>query len=303
VVAAASLLALSLGQLVGGCGADGSTEGKDAARKTAAADGNQAESALAMTACLVDGGIDASAEDMGDEEGQLRLELGKSGAFYHYAIGGQGQTGGGPEGLSEEDYERGIKKVEELAEQHSSRDEQDFLIVGEADHSDTWRKCLEASGYLEPVWQVDPAAELKFERRLAQAGTEWATCAREHGYPKIADPHGAVADNGQTEPTVLIPASMTVTELKSLLQACPNYDIEAHRAAVEALASNQGGGDLGDMESIDPPISVDGDCYQADGVTPAEGKCSKDELSHQDELEQVLNEASERFFEETMEDW
>jgi hypothetical protein len=106
-----------------------------------------------------------------------------------------------------------------------------------------------------------------------------------------------VADNGQTEPAVLVTVSMTVTELKSLLQVCPNFDIEAHRAAVEALD----GGDL--VELSDPPIRVDSDCYQVDGVTPVKGKCSRDELSHQDELEQVLNEGSDRFVAETMEDW
>jgi hypothetical protein len=95
------------------------------------------------------------------------------------------------------------------------------LIVGATDHTETFRACVEESGYTEPVFQADPAEEIKEKQAILSVTVAWAKCARENGYPDLADPLPAVADQWVTTPTAVLPAETTPEDLAGLLAECP----------------------------------------------------------------------------------
>ncbi|MDR0626234.1 MAG: hypothetical protein LBG11_03075 [Bifidobacteriaceae bacterium] len=70
---------------------------------------------------------------------------------------------------------------------------------------------------------------------IAESGTLWAACARENGYPQVKDPAPPVADGWVTMPLVVLPGTITATDLRALLTECPNFDFEAAEAIIEEL--------------------------------------------------------------------
>ncbi|MDR1824402.1 MAG: hypothetical protein LBR27_03580 [Bifidobacteriaceae bacterium] len=108
-----------------------------------------------------------------------------------------------------------------------------LLYLGK-DYGKEYDQCLAESGYTEPEWQTDPTEELKDKQKTADAGAEWAACARENGFPQVQDPAPPVADEWQTSPMVLLPSSITEEQLRALLQVCPSFDEEANSAADDA---------------------------------------------------------------------
>jgi hypothetical protein len=116
-----------------------------------------------------------------------------------------------------------------------------YLIIGDQDHTETLVKCLNESGYQPPVYQQDPAEELRQKEKTAKDTAEWAKCARENGYPGITDPDPPKADEWQTSPSVTLPGDITEDALRALITACPTFDPEAQKAfddKLEALGNN-----------------------------------------------------------------
>jgi hypothetical protein len=110
-----------------------------------------------------------------------------------------------------------------------------FLIIGDVDHTDTWVKCLDESGYKEPPVVITRAEELEQKQRQAADGVEWAECARQNGYPSLADPESPVADDFRTTPTVALPSTMTEDALRELLVECPAFDLDKWEVWEETL--------------------------------------------------------------------
>jgi hypothetical protein len=116
-----------------------------------------------------------------------------------------------------------------------------YLVIDEQDHTAPWLACLTETGYTEPGYEADPADELARKQFAVEAGVRWATCARENGYPTVADPDQPVADNNTTTPTVALPTTITEEQLRGLLAACPNFDpdgVAELEAAYAALGNN-----------------------------------------------------------------
>jgi len=132
-----------------------------------------------------------------------------------------------------------------------------FLFVAETDHSEAFAACIDQTGYIPVEYLADSVEELAHKQKVAQAGAEWATCARENGYPAIKDPNPPKADNWETSPAVLLPEDITPDELRYLLVVCPNFDREAEEASHEAW--KQSGFDSETAQSpIHPLIEVEG---------------------------------------------
>jgi hypothetical protein len=111
----------------------------------------------------------------------------------------------------------------------------DFLSNGPApglfydgvDRSADYNRCLDESGYDEDAvmaYLIDLETQSQNNTRQMRANNQWADCARDNGFPNIADTSldvlGAFIGTGAVE----LPVSMTTEQLKQLLQACPLVD-------------------------------------------------------------------------------
>jgi hypothetical protein len=112
------------------------------------------------------------------------------------------------------------------------------LEVDGVDHSDTFRRCVEATGYDQravfaslPRGGADPA----WLEAALDAAVEWAACARAAGFVRVKDAVRPVADV-DPEPTVLLPADLTEVELVHLLTVCPTWTPEREEANRRARA-------------------------------------------------------------------
>jgi hypothetical protein len=99
-----------------------------------------------------------------------------------------------------------------------------YLIVGGFDYTDAYRACTKAIDYVPPILLDNPAGELREKQAIAQASNNWAACARQNGFPTLADAEPPKADGFLTRPHALVPMSATVDRLKALFEDCPVED-------------------------------------------------------------------------------
>jgi hypothetical protein len=185
-----------------------------------------------------------------------------------------------------------------------------YLLIGETDHTEAFVKCLNSSGYTEPVWNVDPKDELRQKQTSLEATTNWIKCARENGYPDLKDPPAPVADEYKTQPTALLPGDITEPELRALLKVCPNFDEEQTAAAAkeidEVSAENMSQAEATELYekimekyplSITPTIGFDVPGY--DGTSSMDGyqDLTEADIARLDALQQVLWEADTAYYE------
>jgi hypothetical protein len=109
------------------------------------------------------------------------------------------------------------------------------LWVDGSDYSTEFTRCVQASGYIAPRLWTNPAVELKEKTAVIEASIEWARCARANGFPGLADPAPAVADNYATSPMVMLPADTSVVQVEALVAACGSLNEWGKRAFEEGL--------------------------------------------------------------------
>jgi len=102
------------------------------------------------------------------------------------------------------------------------------LIMDGIDMSEAYAQCRNSIPYTEPWLVADPAQETKDRKAIADASNQWAKCARENGWPLVSDVQPGVPDGYRDIPTVLLPGTMSVPALESLLEACPPYAPEKY---------------------------------------------------------------------------
>jgi hypothetical protein len=181
-----------------------------------------------------------------------------------------------------------------------------FLQVDGVDHTETWVRCLDSSGYDEnAVWDslYDPAVMTAFNQSTVDASNEWAKCARENGHPNVIDAHMPQSDT--ENPTALLPASITEDQLRQLLAVCPNFDPaieEANEKLFEELADDFFAMPEGYRSQpnvgFDFP-GFDGDYSQDQTSLSPETMATSERLS---QLYAVLDEARMEYWEATADD-
>jgi hypothetical protein len=131
------------------------------------------------------------------------------------------------------------------------------LIVDGVDHSETYARCLEESGYNEQeAWgpsQIDPA-QLELQ---VKANNQWAACVRENGFPNVADTTMPEQLDGSEWPMVLLPTSITEEQLRAMVEACPNFNPEAAERINTWWQDNPTATGLPDDYVPDPAITFD----------------------------------------------
>jgi hypothetical protein len=198
-----------------------------------------------MVDCLADQSVDARLKDFDDAENQAEVWPADQVGPWRLCDD-EGCAMGGTEGISETALASIVGQFEAMAAARDTANPNDGpssgskLFVGERDLTETWIRCAEDTGYVTPVYANDPNEELVDKQRIAQAGAAWAECARSHGFPTTKDPQAPVADDWTTEPTAVLPASVTEIELRALLDECPTFDRAARMDGDLRLAKDPG---------------------------------------------------------------
>jgi hypothetical protein len=183
------------------------------------------------------------------------------------------------------------------------------LTIAGKDWSAEWAKCIADSGYDEqalydgaPAGEVDP----QWLEAQVEANNEWAACAREHGFPGIADSTVPASTSGDDyiSPMVLLPASITEDQLRALLEDCPSFDAEQEKRNTELLdqayEDNPDDWSLPDGYKATPSIGFDFPGLDGDWDAMPESM-SPDQMATYERLVQlqtILWEAADAYYQE-----
>jgi hypothetical protein len=237
-VAAAALASAAIVGM-GGCSDSG---GEDVASLgdagPSASASTQRLAAEAYHSCLVDAGLPAEIFPVNTDEpdGDAWVSFGAAetvqvipgeGGMTSVSSEGAGGSGGGS-GITEEEREAFLE---------AHQDPESFgLLVDGVDRSADFERCYTESGYTEPEFTADPAAQALFNTRIAEATNTWIACARENGYPDLSDV-AASSEDPDYYPNVELPSTITEEALRALLDACPNFDAEAWGEMLDAQST------------------------------------------------------------------
>jgi hypothetical protein len=193
----------------------------------------QAAVAEEMVRCLRGKGVPAVLALWEDGQGEVNFD---GGAPWRLCQEQDGMChGGGGTGLTQAEVDAEQAVLDQLEEAYKPEWERppkdkhgvSYLLVGDADYTAQYRECSETIDYVPALDTGDPAAELAYKGSVAEATNDWIRCAREHGYPQLADADTPKVDRYQTLPTALLPLTITTDQLESLLEECPLDDFWA----------------------------------------------------------------------------
>jgi hypothetical protein len=210
-----------------------------------------------MAMCLRDGGVSAVT---GDGDLSEQIVIAASEPYRICAESGLCESSGGADSgdMTEEQWQDLSAEFDAMAEPYldAANGIANLLLVGEKDFTKLYRDCLIETGYKAPALPAVEGDELAYKVKVAEAGVKWANCARDNGYPAVKDPNPPVADGYLTIPAATAPFSMSTDQLRDLLGACPNIDVEGHLAQEEA-ATHPSANDEPIPPVHDPIISFD----------------------------------------------
>jgi hypothetical protein len=263
----------------------------------------QKEGAEKMVSCLHDAAIPATIQDEEDNRATIAVKADEP-SMWCTGSGCQTNYGAGYESAPppKDEVDAIDQKFDDMVEADGGWPAGDdeirpFLAIGDQDYSDVFSKCLDSSGFQQPQTDVNPTEELKLKKGIVEATAAWASCARDNGFPQVKDPEPAVADNFETMPIALLPASITEDQLTALVKACPTYNVEAHQKQDAELAKAGDDFDYSHFTPVaDPNIGFDVPGYDGDYLgQPADlDKATTDKL---DRLQEILNSAETDYLE------
>ncbi|MDR1428000.1 MAG: hypothetical protein LBJ08_09660 [Bifidobacteriaceae bacterium] len=179
-------------------------------------DAAQSEAAREFHSCLTAAEVPV---ELFEDEGSGVHIWPVGGAWILTLADGYSQRGGGTDG-------KAISVEEQRAFQRDHQGENALVIDGK-DYSGPWDQCRESSGYFLYGPPEDPAEEMIAKQREAEATNTWIACARENGYPGLAD----VTATANSWPRALLPFDIADEALSALMTACPPVDADAYVAS------------------------------------------------------------------------
>ncbi|MDR1294813.1 MAG: hypothetical protein LBK59_07635 [Bifidobacteriaceae bacterium] len=270
--------------IVGGCndGGQGDVASLESAGPSGEASGSgdatasaQRQGAEAFYACLTDAGLPAVLNPVDDSDNGDAAVGWETDHTVMERIPGQfsGVSGGEGGAASQEDADAFFAQGEDTY----------GLVVDGVDHTAQYQQCHESSGYVQPEYPRDPAEEAKQRQASVDATNEWIACARENGYPDLADVQVSSTEPDQW-PQATLPLSTTADQLRALLEVCPNFDEDQAREMMSGEATTQ---DWTVQPSIgfEQPSSDDADSD------------SDAQFNHLSELVEILYEKQQAFYE------
>jgi hypothetical protein len=239
--------------------------------------------------CMVDAGLPVELTTNGTGELAL-VNFSGDHSILSRGADGSGMAMGGS-GVPEADFQR---QTEEFFADTTG---EPALIVDGVDHSEAYARCLEESGYNEQeAWgtpQIDPR---QIELQV-KANNQWAACARDNGFPNVADTSMPEQLDGSQWPMVLLPTSITEEQVRTLVEACPNFDPEAAERMNAWWADNPTATGLPDDFLPDPAIGFDFPGWN--GAYDPSWTPSPDEVTQAErlvQLSEVLFEAQTEYY-------
>jgi len=159
------------------------------------------------------------------------------------------------QGFGFDDTTQAVQMLEDFS---SNPSPDPALFIDGVDHSEVYAQCLATSGYDDQVAQgtgsqIDPA----YIELQVRSNNKWATCARENGWPSVKDSVMPTKPNAYDWPAILLPFTITEDQLRQLLAACPNFDIEQMEKMDDWWASNPTGTEYPDGYFPDPSIAFE----------------------------------------------
>jgi hypothetical protein len=207
------------------------------------------------------------------------------------------------EGISEAELEAEWEEVRSLAAKYldsgGNVSGKPFLIIGTDDHTKSWVKCLRETGYADPTNAAAEEFDARFAQRTLEATLEWLKCARANGYSDLKDPDPPRSEDPAAQAMALLPGEITESELRKLLEACPNFDSEAHEAADQM----EWDGTLSGSEaiwgaypsSVDPVIGFDVPGFNGDDRDGAMDGLSEAEQVRLSSLREIIEAPVRRY--------
>jgi hypothetical protein len=237
-----------------------------------------------MHACLRADGIPAILEELGD--GQLWVNFNFDEPWemcYFDTTCSSALAAGSSAARAEADQNVIAQLAAKYKDPEGVTPTRPYLIVGAQDHTEAYVRCMADTGYDLPLIAADPGEELQEKQRRTDINNDWANCAREHGFPGIADAPAPVADNWATSPKLLLPLSVGDGVLRSVVEACPPFDKDSRdQGLTDAVAWN------------DPDIGFDVPGF--DGRARVAPETDEAVLSRIEELREILDEPFERYY-------
>jgi hypothetical protein len=188
--------------------------------------------AQALEACLVDAGLPAELTPV-DDGGQAQIDWARG----HEVLARDfEQWSTLLPGAADEVDPATHEKFMDVEMDELTSDLAPALWVDGQDHTDTWIRCLESSGYTNPIYypeEEDQKESLLIKQRMADAANNWMACARENGLPNLADVTADVGDSPYG-PHAEIPLDTEPALLRTVVDACPLYDEEIIRRALDS---------------------------------------------------------------------
>ncbi|MDR1800146.1 MAG: hypothetical protein LBR19_09765 [Bifidobacteriaceae bacterium] len=230
--------------------------GQGSASPTPTGHAQQRASAEALYNCLDQAGVPVSLQDLADGQSAFAFKDEGAAILWSRPGGGFGYVGEVP--------------TEQIDALQVSGQTGYYLTVNGVDYSAKYQECFESSGYTEPEFSgeaSDPDVDAWY-RRMVEVSNDWAACARDHGFPHVADtgPYDPLAGKA---PMVLLPADITADQLLALIEVCPLYNEDDVRAMWAArLAAAMECDDEGlslSLDGLTPPASVGFDYPGFDG--------------------------------------
>ncbi|MDR0990123.1 MAG: hypothetical protein LBL92_01970 [Propionibacteriaceae bacterium] len=196
----------------------------------------------------------------------------------------------------DQQYSQATATAEPVASTALDFEPESILTVAGVDRSDVWQQCLADSGYDEmAVWDNydnSDATVIAEEQLVVDATNQWAECAREHGFPEVADVQMSTSD--QEYPAALLPASITADQLRQLLTDCPSFDPAV--ADANAALNESSDEPVPDGVKGQPSIGFDYPGFDTDWSDDAEASTDPAVVEHLEQLLPIVRAAEEAYY-------
>jgi hypothetical protein len=176
-----------------------------------------------------------------------------------------------PDGFGFGQSDRDIPDEQQDAMEEAMSGSGPGLVIDGRDYSRQYVACVNQTGYDDELARrpniPDSRTDSRAIARQVEVNNQWTQCAREHGFPDIADTTPKWADD--ESPTIFIPYTMNPDQLRQLLNFCPNFDPDKHKAWDELVRSTPRT-PITELPDFDPDPSITLDRVEIAGLSQAD---------------------------------
>jgi len=238
-----------------------------------------------MVACLGRGSVVADAVPSGDGDSAAMVVL--SDTYRSWVMSVDGVMSMSPNSPDQSDVAVANAVAERAWSQVDGTTEgplvPSYLVIDGVDYTSMFLECLDETGYKQSLPDMTPQDEMREKTQRAAAGSDWAACARDNGFPLIADPTAPLADGYRTMPDVEIPDTIGEDELSKLLESCPEVGAKQLEQQRQSSTSDLSEAEYAKLFFRVPSLVITTQCLEFTVV-----ECTGDQFDHLDALRTIL---------------